>query len=149
MTNLYVRLNGNYQQRKESLANASKEYLECAILDSEYNKFLSDRADYSDHEKDAHGHGKRLPYIGWYWRHLEFSSGLLPIGDCGDFIGFMANNKWDYPERDLTPEEFDKVMEIIDEAMRLSKQGGCLADIIKETNDKLDELWDYLQTLEV
>jgi len=147
MTNLYLRLRGTYEERKKKLSEMPKEYLEAAILDSEYNHFLSARADYEGDE-DKHGCGKRLPYIGWYWRHIEFS-GDIPIGDCGDFIGFMANNKWDHPERDLTEEEKVEVLRIIDEAMELSSKGGALNEIVENTNNKLDELWDYMQTLTI
>jgi hypothetical protein len=142
-------LRGTYSERKEQLSSRSKEWLEAAILDSEYNNFLSSRADYEKDEEDKHGAGKRLPYIGWYWRHIVFSGDRIPIGDCGDFIGFIANNKWDYPDRYLTPEEKDKVLEIIDEAMRLNSQGGLGSEILANTEAKLDELWDYLQTLTI
>jgi len=147
-TNLYLALRGTYEERREKLRSFPKEYLEDAILDSEYNDFLGRRADYEDDENDEHGHGKRLPYIGWYWRHIAFS-GAIPIGDCGEFVGFMGNNKWDYPERDLTEQEKSDVMRIIDEAMVLASQGGLLSDIQKNTNAKLRELWNYMQTLKV
>lgn len=149
MGNLYWGLRGTYIERKEQLAKADRNWLEASILDSEYNRFLSKRSSYRDEDKDPYGHGKRLPYIGWFWRHLHFSAGAVPIGDCGEFIGFMANNKWDYPERMTTPEEFTQIMAIIDEAIRLDEQGGCLDKIIENTNEKLDELWTYLQTLDV
>ena len=148
MTNLYLMLNGTYQERKQKLSEMPREFLEAVILDSEYNHFLSSRADYVDGEDDKHDSGKRVPYIGWYWRHIEFS-GDVPIGDCGDFIGFMANNKWDHPERNLTEEEKAEVLRIIDEAMVLSRKGGALREIMANTYAKLDELWDYMQTLTI
>lgn len=148
-TNLYWNLRGNYAERKRFLSGMSKDFLEAAILDEEYNNFLRDYADYKSDENDPRGHGKRLPYIGWYWRHLNFSSGSLPIGNCGAFIGFMANNKWYYDERKTTPEEFAAIVEIVDEAMRLNSEGGDLATIQKNTHEKLDELWPLLQTMAV
>lgn len=150
-TNLYFAIRGTYTERKTKLAAASREWLEAAILDSGYNDFISARADYpDDSEDDKRGHGKRVPYIGWYWRHIEFSDPTsIPIGNCGGFVGFMANNKWDYPERALTAEEAERVIAIIDEAMRLRQQGGEVRKIDAETNAKLGELWDYMQTLRV
>ena len=47
-TNLYWRVRGTYDQRKEKLKNESKEFLEAAILDGEYNDFLRGRSDYRD-----------------------------------------------------------------------------------------------------
>ena len=148
-TNLYWQIRGTYAERKSALKASDRDWLEAAILDGEYNDFLRAHADYKEKDVDKHGHGKRLPYIGWFWRHLCFSEGKLPLGDCGDFVGFMPNNKWDYRERDTTPDEFAEIMAIIDEAMRLNQQGGDLSKIIAETHVKLDELWDYVTTLSI
>lgn len=148
-TNLFWRLRGTYAERKNAVAGWDRALIEACIIDGEYNDFLRSRSDYGDGDADKHGHGKRLPYIGWYWRHLPFASGALPLGNCGSYIGFMANNKWGYDERDTTAEEFASIMVIIDEAMRLNEQGGDLSKIVERTHAKLDELWDYLQTLEV
>lgn len=148
-TNLYWALRGSYVERKAILASWSVERLQASILDGEYNDFMRSRSDYADGDKQERPSGKRLPYIGWYWRHLPFSSGTLPIGDCGEFIGFMANNKWDYPERNMTPAEFSATMEIVDEAMRLDQQGGDLREIVARTRAKLDELWPLLQSMTI
>jgi hypothetical protein len=148
-TNLYWQLRGDYANRKKKLSEYTREALEAAILDAEYNDFLRTRSDYAEGESQTRPGGKKLPYIGWYWRHLQFSDGYLPLGNCGDFIGFIANNKWDYPERKTTSEEFEKIMVIIDEAMRLNQEGGNVAEINKNTANKLDELWNYFSTLNV
>lgn len=149
-TNLYWRLRGTYAERKAKLAEFPREFLEAAILDSEYNEFIRGRANFRDGDKDSNGSGKRVPYIGWFWRHVAFSNlTSVPIGNCGEFIGFIENNKWDHPERTLTAEEGAKVMEIIDEAMRLNQQGGELGEIERSTNAKLGELWDFMQTLTI
>lgn len=150
MTNLYFALRGNYQEKQEKLASWSKEFLEAAILDSEYNRFMEDWADHNSEsdEYDVGGCGKRIPYIGWYWRHVTFH-GDIPIGDCGEFIGFMVNNKWDYPERNLTESEKMEVMRIIDEAMEENSKGGIFEDIRKKVEDKFTELWEYMQTLKI
>lgn len=148
-TNAFWLVRGTYEQRKAKLAGLSKAHLEAVVLDSEYNEFLRDRADYGESEKHERPVNKRIPYIGWFWRHLEFHAGTLPIGDCGGFIGFMANNKWEYPQRDLTTGEFIAVMAVIDEAMRLNEEGGDLRDIVGSTNAKLEELWPLLQTFKV
>lgn len=149
-TSIYFNVRGSMEEKKEKLSGMPKEWLEAAILDGIYNKFLAENDSYADDERDKHGHGKRVPYIGWFWRHIEFSElNCIPIGDCGDFVGFMANNKWDYPERYLTEGEAKRVIGIIDEAIALSQKGGAVSEIWKATYNKLDELWDYMQTLEV
>ena len=149
-TNIYWQVRGTYEERKKNLADKPKEWLEAAILDMQYNNFISNFADVKDGQEDHNACGKRVPYIGWYWRHINFSDlSDIPIGNCGDFIGFMANNKWDYDERNLTEEEAIKVISYIDEAMRINQQGGMLNEIIENTHKKLDELWDYMQTLKI
>lgn len=148
-TNLYLQLRGSYAERKATLAAEDRAWLEAAILDGEYNDFLRDLADYREGAVDPHGHGKRVPYIGWYWRHVAFSAGTFSIGNCGDFIGFMENNKWGYPERLVTPDEFAAVMAIIDAAMVANSRGGRLDQIVAATHAEIDRLWDYLQTLEI
>lgn len=147
-TNLYWCLRGPFSERTEKLEAMSKEYLEAAILDTEYNDFLRSHADLGDDE-DIHGHGKRLPYIGWFWRHLRFHSKRLPIGNCGSFIGFIENNKWDYPQRHTTEDEFASIIAIVDEAMRLDQEGGQLSEIVARRNSKLNELWPLLQMMTV
>lgn len=48
--------------------------------------------------------GKAIPYIGWYWRNVNFDAdcvwlGIIPPNADGNetpLIGFMENNKWGY-----------------------------------------------------
>ena len=57
--------------------------------------------------------GKLVPYIGWFWRNVNFNADYVHLGivppmyvDDPDYfehnptpkVGFMENNKWDYPE---------------------------------------------------
>jgi len=52
------------------------------------------------------GSGKPIPYIGWYWRDVDFDSdgcwfGIIPVGADGNskpLVGFMESNKWGYRE---------------------------------------------------
>lgn len=145
-----------YVERRSKLAEAGRADLESALLDDFYNEFLRERANFADNESpvdltspNGKAYGKRLPYIGWFWRSLPFSAGTLPIGDSGEFVGFMANNKWDYPQRNTTPEEFAQVIAIIDAAQRASMEGGVLADVHEATLRELEKLWPLLQTFEV
>lgn len=148
-TNLYWRLRGTYSERKETLEKMSPEFLRAAVLDSEYNEFISDRSSASDTDEDKDDilNGKRVPYMGWFWRHLEFHEGRLPLGFSNGYVAFMANNKWDYHERYTTPEEFTTIMGFIDAAMAENQKGGELGEIRRRTNAELKKLRDYLQTL--
>lgn len=118
------------------------------VVNNRLNDFVAHYADYGKDEEDEHGHGKRVPYIGWFWRATDFIGGRIPIGRC-EFIGVMENNKWDYPERYLTPKEVEQVVNIVWEAKKLSEAGGEIREIRRKTTAKLAELWDLLQTFEV
>lgn len=147
---LYSTLTGSYEEIIKTLEATPKWKLDKLIIDEYYNNFLKSYADYEEGDANYSETGKRIPYIGWFWRDVEFSKPMeIPIGDCEGFIGFMVKNKWDYPERYLTLEESTKVIQIIDEAIVLSKQGGMLDKIMKDVDNKLQELWVYMQTLTV
>jgi hypothetical protein len=139
-TNLFWNLRGNYSERKEKLSKMSREYLEASVLDSCYNNFIT-----NIEENNTTG-VKRIPYIGWYWRHVTFSDFTnIRIGDCGQFVGFMESNKWDHPERYLTEDEGCSIIAFIDNAMRIQEGASSetTLDIV------LQNLWDYMQTLKI
>lgn len=140
-------LRGTFEDKIAWVKSLSREALEQEIVDSHYNDFIASRADYGDRDVDRHGYGKRVPYIGWYWRDIPvYGDWGITVGG-GEFVGFMMNNKWDYPERDLSPDEKEQVVSILDAAIAASQRGGLLTDIEQSVNDHLDRLWDYLQTL--
>ena len=121
------------------------------IVNNRLNHFISEYADYNeDKESKNHcGSGKRIPYIGWYWRATNFVEREISIGDCGDFIGVMENNKWDNPERLLTKSEADKVVKIVWEAKELSEEGGDVREIEERTKKKLEKLWELFQSFKL
>ena len=131
------------------VSKIKKDDLVKLVINNRINDFVSGYADYKNDEESANEHGKRVPYVGWYWRSTDWVGKKIPIGDCGEFIGVMENNKWDYPERYLTEEEADKVIAIVWEAKRLSEQGGMLSEIHDNTKKKLEELWDLFQTFTI
>lgn len=121
------------------------------IINRELNDFVARYADYDEDEHGSPREDKRIPYIGWFWRDVDFAGRepYIPIGNCGEFIGFMENNKWDYPQRRLSADETKQVVDIVCEAHRLSREGGSLADIRKNTVAKLEELWPLMQTFKI
>lgn len=138
-----------YAKRKAKLTAASREHLEAALVNQFYNGFMRDWCDVGDGETDTE-YGKHIPYIGWFWRDVDFSDlSRIPIGNCGSFVGFMKNNKWDYPGRLLTLEEANTIIDIIDDAILLSKKGGSFASIRTGVIGALGRLWAYMQTLRV
>ena len=68
--------------------------------------------------------GKVVPYIGWYWREVDFDAdtcsdfGVLPVTygiDANDTprIGFMANNKWGYEQVAADAAQFKAIKEAL------------------------------------
>ena len=80
---------------------------------------LNDAIRKLEHERDylEGPGGKVVPYIGWFWRTVDFdkpaySFGIIP----GEFVGFMENNKWDYEyTRQTTPEEWAEIKGLLEE----------------------------------
>lgn len=80
--------------------------------------------------------GKCIPYVGWFWRNVDFDSETYSFGICeeGNFNGFMENNKWDYNyTRELTKEEWLKVKELLVKVVE------------NPTKETTRTAWDYIQ----
>lgn len=81
--------------------------------------------------------GKPIPYIGWFWREVDFDSddgymfGVLPDGK----IGFMENNKWNY-DYICCPKEDWKEIKVLVEKVAMKPIFGNL----KALNDKIQSL---------
>ena len=89
------------------------------------NKKLAEIADESEkYGFEAFG-GKALPYIGWYWRNVNFDRedgyefGILPViksdweTNTKKQIGFMENNKWDYDEVHANADQWKKIKTLL------------------------------------
>ncbi len=87
--------------------------------------------------------GKVIPYIGWFWRNVDFtraiSLGYTTEGeeewDAPDFVGFMENNKWGYPEVTCTLEQTENVERLL------------ILAVEKPSNQTLQAVFGYIQTL--
>lgn len=138
------------EDRRKALNKLDKDRLIDDTINGELNRFVSSYADYDEDETGSTPRfDKRVPYIGWYWRSVDFTNNRIYIGHCGEFVGFMENNKWGYPERMLDDNEAEKVVALVCEAYELSREGGLLSDIQKNTKSKLEEIWPLMQTFEV
>lgn len=140
----------SYEEIENQFSRYTSEQLKNLLINTHYNKFLRKFADYDEGGEDLHNCGKRLPYIGWYWRDVDFAEKTIPIGICREeFTGIIVNNKWDYDERLLTEQEADHLIFLIDEAFKLSCEGGCCREIRENTELAIDKIWTWMQTLEI
>lgn len=91
----------------------------------------------SDREDLAIEGGKCIPYVGCFWREVDFddpdySFGIIP----GRFRGFMQRNKWDYDySRPTTPEEWATIKGLLEAAVRVPSRETTRA------------VWDAIQAI--
>jgi hypothetical protein len=119
-----------------------------------YNDMLSDLADFENDdtsEYDKFNTGKRVPYLGGVWRNVNFKK-PIPIGICQThhMIGIMQKNKWDYPERTLTKNEREELINLLNAAYELyekSDKESCGQELEKIW--LLADKWDTYEESEV
>ncbi len=78
--------------------------------------------------------GKCIPYIGWYWRYVDFDDypymfGIIP----GEFKGFMENNKWGYDYAIPTEEQSRHIRALLEKAVQ------------NPSNETLQAVFDAIQ----
>lgn len=118
------------------------------MMDSkEMNKAIHELEDDLDNSIYESCIGEKLiPYIGWFWRPVDFDSdncwlGILPIydedGESNDTVkvGFMVKNKWFYDKFMVDGDEWQILKTIIGNALR------------KQTSENFKEVDEYMQKL--
>lgn len=93
----------------------------------ELNRRISEICDESEiYGFQAFG-GKTIPYIGWYWRTVDFDRtdgyafGVMPPHAGSAFesactephVGFMENNKWDYDYVHANAEQWAEIKRLL------------------------------------
>lgn len=84
--------------------------------------------------------GKVIPYIGWFWRTVDFDGRPITLGWCStsksmEYVGFMENNKWDYAQWQVSGEARDRLKQLLEEA------------VTEPSVSKFQMVYDYMQTL--
>ena len=90
--------------------------------------------------------GKCVPYIGWFWREVDFDSpiylGIIPDIDVqelggarGGFVGFMENNKWGYESFKCSDNQTREIKRLLELAVK------------NPSNETLQVASDYIQSL--
>lgn len=64
--------------------------------------------------------GKAIPFIGWFWRNVDFdrtpySFGVIP--DNPPLVGFMQNNKWGYGYAHASAKQCLEIRGLIEQAL--------------------------------
>ena len=81
--------------------------------------------------------GKCIPYLGWFWRDVDFDADYCVIGIIpGEFKGFMENNKWGYEEFYLEGKEWNELKKLLEIAVK------------NPSRTLFNNVWDFIQKLE-
>ena len=81
--------------------------------------------------------GKTIPYVGWFWREVDFDAPAYEFGVIpGEWQGFMENNKWGYGySRRTTPAEWANIKALLAAAILAPSREACRA------------VWDAIQAV--
>ena len=86
--------------------------------------------------------GKAIPYIGWFWREINFDRetgllGVIPGKEAGGkpLVGFMSRNKWSYDYIHCDGEDWAEIKRLLEAAV---------TDTCRETLQAVD---DKIQSL--
>jgi len=99
---------------------------------------LNDRiADIANMETDfevdwLQSSGKALPYLGWYWRDVDYD--YIVLGYTSGTVWVMQNNKWDYPSYRCSKPECETII------------NHLIAIVNQPNRENLRAFYDYLQT---
>ena len=125
-----------------NLRRARKDDITVAVVNTVLNDLIRQR----DRDRTD---GPML-YMGWYWRNVDFfSPGGFTIAKGDGQTAACMNNKWGYPQRDLTDDEQKVVRDLVWDAYLTSHRGGNLAEIDAATDDKLAEAQAFIDGLDV
>lgn len=86
---------------------------------------------------------KPIPYIGWFWREVDFDKeaytfGIVPGANTRKglpVVGFMENNKWDYSTVRVTPEQSKEIRRLLEIAVQ-----ELTAENLRAVNDAIQGL---------
>ena len=117
---------------------------EATQINDRYNARIAEISDFEPGDTAFSWTGKRIPYIGWMWRDVDFAGRRIPVGNTGTYKGIMESNKWGYPERLMTEEEATKFIGYLDAAFAKQDWGA------KEQAEQIwAELRAWFQTLTI
>jgi hypothetical protein len=87
--------------------------------------------------------GKNIPYLGWFWRTVDFDAQTCYLGVCENedgepyYIGFMQNNKWGYDEILCDEEAFTDLKQKITTALKTDNEEDFI--IVQQTMQNMKE----------
>jgi hypothetical protein len=115
------------------------------LTSNEINEIIANWEGRDDMPYECFG-GKAIPYIGWYWREVDFDDDYCWFGIMPPYenllernevarVCFMQNNKWNYPELKISGIDWKNLKNLIEVA------------VIEPTYDNLKAVDDAMQVL--
>ena len=108
-----------------------------AMTSDKLNEILAELADADDlyNVKGLEGTDRCIPYIGWFWRDVNFDADRCTLGDCGQFVGFMEKNKWGYDQFVIEGERWARVKQLL------------VVAAANPSDETLQAVFDFMQSL--
>lgn len=113
-------------------------------------QFLDQHADVRFNEVDKHGIGRRFPYLGDCLSKLDWGHASIAVVYTGRHNLLVASpSDWpEYPGRELTLDEFEKIERILAKAYYASFAVASGTDLRRELIHKnFDDIWEFVQQL--
>ena len=103
------------------------------------NKLIRDYDGSDSPPFDAFG-GKPIPYLGWFWRDVNFDAetmgfGVMPYLGNRFLVGFMQSNKWGYPSVEADKGQWTEIKALITAALK-----DPISENFRRANDAIQAL---------
>ncbi len=89
------------------------------------------------------GQEKLIPYLGSFWRDVDFVKKQISIAHGDRFTGVCESNSWGYSSRLMTESEVDTFIGFLDRIIELKSIRMSQQKIV------LKECWDWFQALKI
>lgn len=129
------------QEVLDGFADYAASDLAKLIVNDQLNDFIANNDDAES--------GGPIAYQGWYWRAVDFfTPGGITVAKGAGRVAVCQNNKWDYPQRDLTADEQAEFLRLVWVAYQESCKGGILSEIREKTRAALDNAGAFVENLD-
>jgi hypothetical protein len=153
MSAFHIATKGTPHEAVASIARGKTvEQLAQGIVSDDLNRLISnfDQSDLFSHLAGKGEDVRPVPYVGWYWRSVDFFEPRgVTIADGPNGVGVCQSNKWDYDDRDLTDDEQATFLNLVWQAKVANSRGGNLAEINRETAEALIRAGEFIESLAV
>ena len=111
------------------------------MTNEELNEKLAALADDEQFVVQGLGHGKAIPYYGWWWRSVDFDQPITFAYANGEgfdvpsWVGFCERNKWGYEMFTATEEQSQQVRRL------------CVEFVEQPSSERAQAVFDYLQSI--